>query len=91
MLYYYDKRAKPCLITYYKHKGCGAFESCTYSGMSNKLGSTDLGDGFITIYTCTRNSLKVGVCVLSIVLVLVLIMFGVSYFINKQGMRVKAT
>lgn len=95
VLYYSSKRAKPCLITNYKHKGCDAFESCTYSGTSKVLGTganaVRLGDGFIEIYTCTRDSWKTGAGILSIVLVLVLIMFGVSYFVNKQASRVKAT
>lgn len=94
ILYYSSKRAKPCLITNYKHKGCDAFESCTYSGTSNVLGSginsVQLGEGFIEIYTCTRDSWKTGAGILTIVLVLVLIMFGVSHFLNKQASRIKA-
>lgn len=91
ILYYKNKSSDPCLFTNYKHKGCGTFETCTYSGKSTKLGDINLNEGFITIYTCTRNSWKCGAGILTIVLVLFLIMFLITYFVNKQASRVKAT
>lgn len=91
LLYYKSKRAEPIVVNNYKHKGCSTFESCTYSGTTNKLHDLQLAEGFVAIYTCTRDSWKTGAGILTIVLALVLIMFLVSYFINKQGMRIKAT
>lgn len=94
ILYYSNKRAKACPIINYNHTGCGLFGSCTYSGKSKVLGkgtnSIQLEDGFIKIYTCTRNTWKTGAGILFIVLILFIIMFSISYFINKKESRVIA-
>ena len=90
IIYYDSKRANPCVFTNYNHKGCSSFESCTYSGKSNSLGDLDLNDGYVEIYTCSRDNWKISIIVISIIAFLILSMITTNYFITKKQMRIKS-